>query len=82
MSPRERLERELDHLQSMLPPWREKLRDETQFWPQFDVLAARILDSAEPADRDYVRQRIALMLQQQGLLRPPALQRGPRRRGP
>ena len=82
MTTRERLERELDHLQSMLPPWREKLRDEAQFWPQFDALAARILDSAEPADRDYVRQRIALMLEQHGLLRPPAQQQGPRRRGP
>lgn len=71
MSSRAQLERELDHLQSMLPPWREKLRHEAQFWPQFDALANRIVESANEADRAFVRQRIAHMLEQEGLVRPP-----------
>jgi len=32
------LERELDHLQSMLPVWRKNLRSEAQFCTQFEVL--------------------------------------------
>lgn len=53
---------ELDHLESMLPIWREKLRDEAQFQPQFDVLSARIFSHAAADDQDYVRQRIEMML--------------------
>jgi hypothetical protein len=79
MTTRERIDRELDHLQSMLPAWREKLREEAQFWPQFDALAARILDSADDADRAFVRQRVERMLEQESLVRPPDkdLQRRP-----
>ena len=57
-----RLEAELDNLERMLPVWREKLRHEAQFWPQFDVLAQEIMARADPADREYAQQRIDEML--------------------
>lgn len=78
MIPRTQLERELDHLQSMLPPWREKLRHEAQFWPQFDVLADRLVDSAKEDDKAFALQRIARMLAQEGLVRPPVTEVEPR----
>ncbi len=57
-----RLEAELDNLERMLPVWREKLRHEAQFWPQFDALAQEIMARADPADREYAQQRIDEML--------------------
>lgn len=63
MKLRAQLDRELDALQAMLPPWREKLRHEAQFWPQFEALADAILSRATtPADREHVQQRLAAML--------------------
>ena len=62
MITRGQLDAELDHLESMLPVWREKLRVEAQFWPQFNALAEEILARADPADREYARQRIDAML--------------------
>lgn len=59
---RDRLDAELENLQRMLPLWREKLRHEAQFWPQFDVLAQEILARADPQDRQYAQQRIDAML--------------------
>ena len=59
---RDQLEADLEHLERMLPLWREKLRHEAQFWPQFDVLAQEILARAGPQDRQYVQQRIDTML--------------------
>ena len=67
MDARLRLEAELENLERMLPPWREQLRHEAQFWPQYDVLASEILARAEPADRDYAQQRLGAMLAQHGL---------------
>ena len=67
MSTRLQLEAELDHLAQMLPVWREKLRQEAQFWPQFSALSGEILAGADPADREYVLQRIADMLSRNGL---------------
>ena len=67
MDSRLQLEAELENLARMLPHWREKLRHEAQFWPQFDVLAKEILARAEPVDRDYVQQRLGAMLAEQGL---------------
>lgn len=46
----------------MLPPWREKLRHEAQFWPQFDALAQEIMARADPQDREYAQTRIDAML--------------------
>ena len=62
MNARMRLEAELDNLERMLPPWREKLRHEAQFWPQFDVLAHEIMARADPEDRQYAQTRIDAML--------------------
>ena len=62
MNARLRLEAELDNLERMLPPWREKLRHEAQFWPQFDVLVQEIMARADPADRQYAQARIDAML--------------------
>ncbi|MET0755859.1 MAG: hypothetical protein ABWY31_07070 [Pseudoxanthomonas sp.] len=62
MNARAQLEAELENLERMLPDWREKLRHEAQFWPQFDVLAKEILARAEPADREYAQGRIDRML--------------------
>lgn len=62
MNARLRLEAELDNLERMLPPWREKLRHEAQFWPQFDVLAQEIMARADPGDREYAQARIDAML--------------------
>jgi hypothetical protein len=62
MNARLRLEAELDNLERMLPPWREKLRHEAQFWPQFDVLAQEIMARADPQDRQYAQTRIDAML--------------------
>jgi hypothetical protein len=65
---RARLDADLDALECMLPPWREKLRDEAQFWPQFTALADGILANAAAADLDHARQRIADMLAKHGLV--------------
>lgn len=67
MDTRLQLEAELENLERMLPHWREKLRHEAQFWPQFGVLAQELLARAEPVDRDYAQQRLDAMLAQYGL---------------
>jgi hypothetical protein len=67
MDTRLQLEAELENLERMLPRWREKLRHEAQFWPQFDVLAKEILARADPVDREYVQQRLDAMLAHHGL---------------
>lgn len=59
---RDQLDADLENLERMLPPWREKLRHEAQFWPQFDALAQEIMARADPGDREYVQQRIDAML--------------------
>jgi hypothetical protein len=68
MSDRMQLDAELENLARMLPHWREKLRHEAQFWPQFDVLAKEILAHAEPMDREYAQQRLDAMLAHHGLM--------------
>ena len=67
MNGRAQLEAELENLERMLGPWREKLRHEAQFWPQFDVLAQEILARADAADREYAQQRIDAMLARHAL---------------
>jgi hypothetical protein len=61
-SERDRLDADLENLERMFPVWREKLRHEAQFWPQFDALAQEILARADPQDRRYVQLRIDTML--------------------
>ncbi len=61
-STRDRLEADLENLERMLPLWRETLRHEAQFWPQFDALAQEIMARADPQDREYAQTRIDAML--------------------
>lgn len=61
-SERDRLDAELENLERMLPVWRENLRHEAQFWPQFDALAQEIIMRADPQDRLYAQQRVDTML--------------------
>jgi hypothetical protein len=61
-SARDQLDADLENLQRMLPIWRETLRHEAQFWPQFDVLVQEIMARADPVDREYAQQRIDKML--------------------
>lgn len=69
---RDQLEADLENLERMLPLWREKLRHEAQFWPQFDVLAQEILARADPHDRPYAQRRIDAMLTKHVPARPDA----------
>lgn len=62
MSPRLRLDAELENLERMLPHWRGTLRHESQFWTQFDVLAKELIAKADPADREHAQRCIDLML--------------------
>jgi hypothetical protein len=69
MITRAQLDAALDELAQKLPPWREKLRHEAQFWPQFDALAGEILAQAETQDLAHAQRRIAAMLAAHGLRR-------------
>jgi len=62
MTTRTELDRELDHLECMLPPWLEKLHHGSQLWPQLDVLIKEIVRHSEPADLPHVRYRLARMI--------------------
>ena len=61
-SARDRLDADLENLERMLPIWREKLRHEAQFWPQFDILSREILARTDSQDRQYAQGRIDAML--------------------
>jgi len=62
MSTRAELDRQLDHLECMLPPWLEKLHHREQFWPQFNTLTGEIIEQCDPADLPHVRFRVAKMI--------------------
>ncbi|MEA9886833.1 hypothetical protein VDG05_21370 [Xanthomonas campestris pv. raphani] len=47
MSIRTNTDHQLSDLGKMLAVWPQRVRDPSQFWPQFDALAQRILDSAD-----------------------------------
>jgi len=68
MSTRASLDAELDRLAAMLPPWRQTLRHEAQFWPQFTALAQEILAQANPDEERHVRQRLDAMLAENGIV--------------
>jgi hypothetical protein len=63
MNNRAELDEELDHLEGMLPVWLEKLRHQSQFWPQFDALADEIVGHSDQAELAHVRERLEKMLQ-------------------
>lgn len=75
MSLRYEIQAQLDALAEMLDPWVARVRHPTQFWPQFEVLAAEILDQCARTERDEVRARIDAMLKEHGLKRPPGHER-------
>ncbi|WP_232526243.1 hypothetical protein [Lysobacter capsici] len=62
MSRRLQLDIELDRLEQMLPHWRETMRHEAQFWPQFRALLEPIVEGLDRDDRQYVEERVARML--------------------
>lgn len=71
MSLRHEIQAQLDALAEMLDPWVARVRHPAQFWPQFEALAAEILDQCAHTERDEVRARIDVMLKDHGLKRPP-----------
>ncbi len=70
MSLRHEIQAQLDALAEMLDHWVTRVRHPAQFWPQFEVLAAEILDQCARTERDEVRACIDAMLKDHGLKRP------------
>jgi hypothetical protein len=64
VSSRLQLDEELDRLERMLPHWRETMRHEAQFWPQFRALLEPIVEGLESEDRRHAEERVARMLTQ------------------
>ena len=69
MSIRTNTDHQLSDLGKMLAVWPQRVRDPSQFWPQFDALAQRILDSAAQADVGRVRRELQRLLHRNGLSR-------------
>ena len=62
MNVREETQVRLDGLADMLAHWVTHVRHPAQFWPQFERLAAEILDQCERADRRQAHEAIQAML--------------------
>lgn len=62
---------QLDALADMLAHWVARVRHPAQFWPQFEVLVAEILDQCAHTERDQVRACIQIILKGHGLALPP-----------
>ncbi|NHF67992.1 hypothetical protein [Xanthomonas hortorum] len=60
---------QLSDLGKMLSVWPQRVRDPSQFWPQFDALAKDILDEAVDADLQRVQRRLRQLLHRHGLTR-------------
>ncbi|CAD1785773.1 hypothetical protein CPBF426_00420 [Xanthomonas arboricola pv. juglandis] len=60
---------QLADLGKMLSVWPQRVRDPSQFWPQFDALAKGILDEADQADLQRVQRRLRQLLHRHGLTR-------------
>ncbi|PPT26650.1 hypothetical protein [Xanthomonas arboricola] len=60
---------QLSDLGKMLSVWPQRVRDPSQFWPQFDALAKGILDEAAAADLQRVQCRLRQLLRRHGLTR-------------
>lgn len=76
MSIRPGIHVQLESLADKLDHWVARVRHPAQFWPQFETLAAEILDQCAPAERDQVRARLQDMLGRHGLERLPGHERG------
>lgn len=70
MSLRHEIQAQLDALAEVLDHWVARVRHPAQFWPQFEVLAAEILDQCARTERDEVRAGIEAILRDHGLRRP------------
>ncbi|MFL9585257.1 hypothetical protein [Stenotrophomonas sp. AB1(2024)] len=71
MSVRPEIQARLDALDEMLAHWLAQVRHPAQFWPQFEMLAAEILDQCTYTERVQARARIEAMLKRHALELPP-----------
>jgi hypothetical protein len=71
VSARPHIQARLDALDRTLADWLAHLRHPAQFWPQFELLAAEILDECEAPERAHARAAIARMLKAHALELPP-----------
>ena len=76
MNVRPEIQVQLDALGEMLVHWLAQVRHPAQFWPQFETLAAEILDQCTENERSQVRARIKAMLKSHALELPPWHERG------
>ncbi len=75
MSLRPEIQVQLDALGDMLVHWLDQVRHPAQFWPQFEALAAEILDQCEHAERDQAHAHIHAMLKRHALELPAGYER-------
>jgi len=61
----------LDALDAMMAHWLAHVRHPAQFWPQFERLAAEILDQCSPTEREQARASIEDMLKGHAVALPP-----------
>lgn len=78
MNVRPDIQVQLDALAEMLVHWLSQVRHPAQFWPQFERLAAEILDQCEHAERDQAHACIQAMLKRHALELPAWHQRDDR----
>ncbi|WP_421570225.1 hypothetical protein [Stenotrophomonas sp. PD6] len=57
----------LDALDEMLAHWLAHTRHPAQFWPQFEQLAAEIVDQCAHTEREHARAHITDMLKRHAL---------------
>jgi len=63
MNVRPEIQVQLDALAGMLVHWLAQVRHPAQFWPQFERMAAEILDQCGHAERDQAHACIQAMLE-------------------
>ncbi|PII21662.1 hypothetical protein CR919_01515 [Stenotrophomonas sp. LMG 10879] len=78
MNVRPEIQVQLDALAEMLVHWLAQVRHPAQFWPQFETLAAEILDQCEHSERDQAHAGIQAMLKRHALELPAWHQRDDR----
>ncbi|MGH8467345.1 MAG: hypothetical protein ACRESP_12585 [Pseudomonas sp.] len=67
---------QLEALEEKLVHWLARVRHPAQFWPQFEVLAAEILEQCTTAERRTARAHIQAMLERLAPELPPWQERG------
>jgi hypothetical protein len=67
MSVRPELQAELDRLDDMLAHWLAHTRHPAQFWPQFEQLAAEIVNHCAHTEKQHARAHIKAMLKRHAL---------------